>query len=80
MDLWVKKIDLENNIVFDLVLENNYLRKDDSYLTASLLSIFTDGSKRQIGTQIDGDILGNKNYNIDKRFMREYHGRRRIIF
>lgn len=66
MDLYVKLENLELDIIFDLVLENNDLIKDDSYLTASLLSIFTDGSKRQIGTQLNGDILGNINYNINK--------------
>lgn len=66
MDLYVKKEDLETDIIFDLVIGDNDVSKDGSYLTASLLSIFTDGSKPQIGTQIDGSILGNMNYNISK--------------
>lgn len=66
MDLYVKKEDLETDIIFDLVVGDNDVSKDGSYLTASLLSIFTDGSKPQIGTQIDGSILGNMNYNISK--------------
>lgn len=66
MDLYVKKEDLETDIIFDLVVGDNDVSKDGSYLTASLLSIFTDGSKPQIGTQIDGSIIGNMNYNISK--------------
>ena len=66
MDLYIKKEDLETDIYFDAVLSSNDLKKDSSYVTASLMCIFTDGSKNQIGTQIDGKVLGNKNYNIDK--------------
>ena len=65
-DIYLKKQDLELDLLFDLVVENNDLQKDNTYVTASLLSIFTDASQRQIGTQIDGKILGNKNYNVDK--------------
>lgn len=65
-DIYLKKEDLELDLLFDIVVENNDIQRDDTYITASLLSIFTDGSKSQIGTQIDGKTLGNKNYNIDK--------------
>ena len=65
-DIYLKKQDLETDLLFDLVVENNDLQRDNTYVTASLLSIFTDASQRQIGTQIDGKILGNKNYNVDK--------------
>lgn len=65
-DIYIKKQDLELDLLFDIVVLNNNLQMDNTYLTASLLSIFTDGSKPQIGTQIDGETLGNKNYNIDK--------------
>lgn len=66
MDLYLKKQDIELDLLFDLVVENNDIQRDNTYLTASLLSIFTDASKPQIGTQIDNQTLGNKNYNIDK--------------
>lgn len=66
MDIYLKKQDLELDLLFDLVVENNDLQKDNTYVTASLMSIFTDASIRQIGTQIDGQTLGNKNYNISK--------------
>ncbi len=65
-DIYLKKEDLELDLLFDLVVENNDLQKDNTYVTASLLSIFTDASQRQIGTQIDSKTLGNKNYNVDK--------------
>ena len=65
-DIYLKKQDVELDLLFDLVVENNDLQKDNTYVTASLLSIFTDASQRQIGTQIDGKTLGNKNYNVDK--------------
>jgi len=65
-DIYLKKQDLELDLLFDFVVENNDLQKDNTYITASMLSIFTDASQRQIGTQIDGKILGNKNYNVDK--------------
>ena len=65
-DLYLKKEDLELDLLFDLVVEDNDVQKDDTYITAALLSIFTDASKRQIGTQIDGQVLGNAEYNLDK--------------
>ena len=65
-DIYLKKEDLENDLLFDMVVDNNDLQRDDTYITASMISIFTDASKPQIGTQIDGKILGNENYNIDK--------------
>jgi len=65
-DIYLKKEDLELDLLFDMVVENNDLQTDNTYVTASLLSIFTDASQPQIGTQIDGKILGNKNYNLDK--------------
>jgi len=65
-DLYLKKEDLELDLLFDLVIEDNDVEKDDTYITASLLSIFTDASKPQIGTQIDGRILGNIEYNLNK--------------
>ncbi len=64
MDIYLRKEYLE--AIFDIFVENNDIELDDTYLTASMLSIFTDGSKRQIGTQIDGGTLGNKAYHIDK--------------
>ena len=66
MDIYLKKEDLELDLLFDLVVENNDIKRDDTYITASVLSIFTDASIKQIGTQIDGQTLGNKNYNVDK--------------
>jgi len=65
-DLYLKKEDLELDLLFDLVVQDNDVEKDDTYITASLLSIFTDASKPQIGTQIDGQILGNTEYNLNK--------------
>ncbi|MDA0778786.1 MAG: hypothetical protein O3C19_06970, partial [Bacteroidetes bacterium] len=35
-------------------------------LTATLIAIFTDGSKPYIGTAINGVAIGNKQYHIDK--------------
>jgi len=40
-DLYLKKEDLELDLLFDLVVEDNDVEKDDTYITASLLSIFT---------------------------------------
>ena len=65
-DLYLKKEDLELDLLFDLVVEDNDIEKDDTYITASLLSIFTDASQAQIGTQIDGQTLGNTEYNLNK--------------
>lgn len=65
-DIYLKKQDVEQDLLFDLVIDNNSTISDNTYLTASLLSIFTDASQKQIGTQIDGKTLGNKHYNIDK--------------
>lgn len=65
-DIFLKKQDVELDLLFDIVVDNNDLQKDDTFLTAALLSIFTDASQKQIGEQIDGQILGNKNYNVDK--------------
>jgi len=65
-DLYLKKEDLESYLLFDLVVDDNDIEKDDTYVTAALLSIFTDASKNQIGTQIDGKTLGNTEYNLNK--------------
>ena len=65
-DIYLKKEDIEQDLIFDLAIENNSAKSDNTYLTASLMSIFTDASKPQIGTQIDGRVLGNTEYNIDK--------------
>jgi len=65
-DIYIKKQDLETDIFFDAIVENNDLLKDNTFVTAFLMCIFTDGSKKQIGTQIDGKIIGNKKYNLDK--------------
>ena len=65
-DIYIEKKDLDLDLLFDLVVEDNDLKKDNTYITAAMMSIFTDASKPQIGTQIDGKILGNENYNIDK--------------
>lgn len=66
MDIYLKKEDIEQDLIFDLAIENNSAKSDNTYLAASLMSIFTDASKPQIGTQIDGKVLGNTEYNIDK--------------
>ena len=65
-DIYLKKQDLDLDLLFDIVVDNNTIKEDNTYVTAALLSIFTDASKPQLGTQIDGKTLGNKNYNIDK--------------
>jgi phage gp46-like protein len=66
-DIFLNKENLDNvDIFFDLELDGNDLKRDDTILTATLISIFTDASKPQIGTQIDGNTLGNPYYNIDK--------------
>ena len=65
-DIYLKKSDIDSDIIFDLVVNDNDVKKDETYITASLLSIFTDASKEQIGKYIDGKIVGNKHYNIDK--------------
>ena len=44
---------------------NNWVT-DNTIRTATLISIFTDASITQIGTQIDGNTIGNKHYNISK--------------
>lgn len=51
---------------FDIEIDGNGLVEDDTLRTATLLSIFTDASIPQIGTQIDGNTYGNKYYNINK--------------
>jgi len=66
MDIYVKKEDLETDIAFDIIISNNDLLTDDTIVTATLMSILTDGSRLQIGTQIDGKIVGNPYYNIEK--------------
>ncbi len=65
-DLLLNKEDLNEDIFFDLVLDGNDIEKDDSILTATLISIFTDGSKPYIGTSLNGVVLGNQYYNINK--------------
>lgn len=65
-DIYIKKQDLETDIFFDAIIDNNDFKRDNTYVTASLMSIFTDASKKQIGTQIDGKTIGNLEYNIDK--------------
>ena len=65
-DLLLKKGDLNNDIFFDLLLDGNDIVTDDSILTTTLISIFTDGSKPYIGTQLNGIILGNQFTNINK--------------
>tara|TARA_R110002073_G_scaffold7652_2_gene43342 strand:- start:2171 stop:2587 length:417 start_codon:yes stop_codon:yes gene_type:complete len=51
---------------FDVEVDGNGLVTDDTLRTATLISIFTDASIPQIGTQIDGNTYGNKYYNISK--------------
>ena len=51
---------------FDIEVDENNLATDDTLRTATLISIFTDASIPQIGTQIDGNTYGNKYYNINK--------------
>jgi len=65
-DIYLKKENLETDFIIDIFEENNDIMKDESYVTASILSIFTDASKKQIGEQIDGKTLGNRNYFIEK--------------
>lgn len=65
-DLFLNKTDLENDIIFDLVIENNDLVLDRSILTTTLIAIFTDGSKPYIGTALDGVVIGNTAYNINR--------------
>ena len=66
-DIFLNKKVLDNvDIFFDIELDGNDLKKDDTILTATLISIFTDASKPQIGTQIDGNTLGNPYYNLNK--------------
>ncbi len=65
-DIYLTKKDLETDILFDIVEKDNDILKDDSYLTASILCIFTDASTHQIGEQIDGSTIGNKEYHIEK--------------
>lgn len=66
MDIFLNKETLENQTAFDFLLEQNDLKRDDTYVTASIISIFTDASQPQIGTQIDGKTIGNSEYNIQK--------------
>lgn len=67
MDFYIKKEDLETDIQFDIVVMDNDIVEDNSIVTASLISIFTDGSKTQIGSLINGGMqIGNEKYNIDK--------------
>ena len=65
-DISVSKKDFDTDIAFDMVLDGNDLDRDKTIVTATLLSIFTDGTQKQIGTQIDGKIYGNQSYNLDK--------------
>ena len=51
---------------FDIEVDENNLATDDTLRTATLISIFTDASIPQIGTQIDDNTYGNKYYNINK--------------
>jgi len=53
-DLDLKKEDLELDLLFDLVVEDNDVEKDDTYITASLLSIFTELSEENIKAYEDG--------------------------
>lgn len=66
MDLFLKKEDLEDDIIFDLILEDNDIKKDNTILASTLLSIFTDASKTNISEFIDGKLYGIKYYNINK--------------
>lgn len=66
MDIYLQEHIIGTDFFFDTVVENNDTKQDDSYITASILSIFTDASKRQIGTQIDGKTVGNREYHLDK--------------
>jgi len=66
MDIYLQDHIIGTDFFFDTAVENNDTKKDDSYITASILSIFTDASKRQIGTQIDGKTVGNKEYHLEK--------------
>lgn len=65
-DLFLKKEDLNNDIFFDLVLDGNDIKQDDSILTATMIAIFTDGSKPYIGTALNDVVLGNPYLNIKK--------------
>lgn len=65
-DIYLSKKDLDTDILFDIVEKDNDILRDDSYLTASILCIFTDASTHQIGEQIDGIVIGNREYHIEK--------------
>ena len=65
-DLYLKKKDVVLYIIIDIGVEDNDVEKDDKDITASILTIFSDVSKPQIGTQMDGQILGNTEYNLNK--------------
>lgn len=65
-DFLLKKSDLSNDILFDLELDGNDIKKDNSILTATLISIFTDGSQPYFGTQLNNVVLGNQYYHINK--------------
>tara|TARA_R110001632_G_scaffold46194_1_gene117426 strand:- start:742 stop:1158 length:417 start_codon:yes stop_codon:yes gene_type:complete len=66
-DIYLKNTNIDFvDTFFDVEIDGNGLVTDDTLRTATLISIFTDASIPQIGTQIDGNTYGNKYYNINK--------------
>lgn len=66
-DIYLNKTDLETDFYFDTVVTGNDLEKDNTILTATIISIFTDASKPYIGNVLNNsNIYGNKHYNIKK--------------
>ena len=66
-DIYLNKTDLETDFYFDTVVTGNDLEKDNTILTATIISIFTDASKPYIGNVLNNtNVYGNKYYNIKK--------------
>lgn len=66
-DIYIKKEDLGKvDLFFDLEVVNSDIVRDDSILTATIISIFTDGSKKQISELIDDKKLGNEEYSLSR--------------
>ncbi len=70
MDIYIKKQDLEKDILVDyfhdIIIENNDIVTDKSIMTSCLMCIFTDSNRHQLGRYIDFVELGNPYYNLKK--------------
>ncbi len=70
MDIYIKKQDLEKDILsdyfFDIAIANNDVITDKSIMTSCLMCIFTDNNRHQLGRYIDNVELGNRYYNLKK--------------